>query len=112
VRPAGKYNRRIRILRRVANARDALNKPIEVWSELARVAASKQDVSDRERFRASEQGAIITTRFEIRWSSAVAGVDASHRVEFGARAYDIVGVKELGTREALEITAATRSDRP
>ncbi len=39
-------------------------------------------------------------------------IDPKDRVRFEGRVYDIVGVKEIGRREGLEITAVARPDTP
>ncbi|MET4634975.1 phage head closure protein [Kaistia defluvii] len=105
----GPLDRRITIERYVS-ARDALNNPVEAWSPLATVWASKTDVRDSEKFAAKENGASIETRFQIRWSTDVADVNPKDRINYGGRVFDIVGVKEIGRREGLEISATARAD--
>lgn len=107
---AGELDRRITIQTAQKTA-NALNEPIETWVMLATVRAKKTDVSDGERIRAAGVSAEITTRFLIRWSQAVSVVTANDRVLFAGRAYDIFAVKEVGRREAIEITAAARADQ-
>jgi SPP1 family predicted phage head-tail adaptor len=110
---ASRLDRRIDILREVETGRDGLNAKTKAWAPLTArpIAASKEDVQDGERFRASETGAVVTTRFQIRWSTKVADVDSRDRVRFGGREYDISAVKEIGRREGLEITGAARAER-
>ncbi|WP_332717347.1 phage head closure protein [Pelagibacterium mangrovi] len=67
-------------------------------------------VSDRERLAAMEVSASYTARFRIRWSQAVKSVDPTWRLTFEGRVYDISGVKELGRREGIEITASARAE--
>ncbi len=67
-------------------------------------------VSDGERLKAGQTLADQTARFTIRWSSEVADVNPKDRIQFDGRVYDIGGVKELGRREWLEITATARAD--
>lgn len=106
---AGDLNRRV-ALERHGVARDEWNNPIEGWGPLATVWASKTDVSDTERLRAAEVGSTLTTRFVIRWSRTVADLNAKDRLTCEGLAYGIVGVKEIGRREFIEITASARSD--
>jgi SPP1 family predicted phage head-tail adaptor len=106
---AGKLDRRVTI-ERATMADDGFGQA-PTWAELATVWASKRDVSDAERFASGEVAAQITTRFRIRWSSVVAGIDPRDRLICEGRTYDIVAVKEIGRREGLEITAAARADR-
>lgn len=106
---AGKLDRRV-LLERFGLTRDPLNNPVEGWTTLATVWASKHDVSDTERLRAAEVGSNLTTRFVIRHSSTVADLNTKDRLTCEGLVYNIVGVKELGRREGIEITAAARSD--
>jgi SPP1 family predicted phage head-tail adaptor len=106
---AGARDRRITI-QRATSAPNALNEPVLTWTDLATVWAEKFDVSDGERLQASEVDAEITTRFRILWSSQVADVNPKDRVSYAGRLYDIWGVKEIGTREGIEITATARAD--
>jgi len=106
---AGELDRRVS-LRRYTVKKDAFNADVPSWPEFACVRAAKTDVSDGERLRAAEQGASVTTRFKIRWSRLAATLTARDRLECEGRAYDVVGVKEIGRREGLEITANRRGD--
>lgn len=102
-------DRLITILR-LGRSFDSHNRPVEGWSKLAQVWAAKMDVSDGERFRAAQVAATVTTRFRLLWSPQVADVNPKDRIALDGREYDIVGVKEIGRREGLEVTAAARVD--
>lgn len=106
---SGEYDRRIK-LERYGLTRNEFNEPIEGWAELSTVWASKKDVSDTERLRSAEVGSIITTRFAIRWSKKVPDLNTKDRLQLNGLIYNIVGVKELGRREGIEITASAASD--
>lgn len=106
--PAGARDRRLKLLRaQVAQGELA---DVETWQTFATVWASKRDVSDRERVAAAEVAAEITTRFQILWSSTVAGLTPRDRCQCDQLIYDILAVRELGRREGIEITAAARID--
>ena len=107
---AGKLDRRI-ILQRSTKANDAFNQPIETFSTLATVWASYLPLSDSEKARANEIYSNLTARFQIRWSTVVATLNTKDRVSFDGRVFDILGVKEIGRHEGLEITAAARGER-
>lgn len=107
---AGKLDRRV-ALRRASTTTDATGGEVAAWETFATVWASKKDVGDAERVRGQEFGASITSRFQIRYSSAVAGVDETCELVCEGRTYGITAVKEIGRREGLEITAAARSER-
>ena len=106
---AGALNRRIE-LRRAILTPDELNSPVSTWVTFARVWASFEPVSDGERVRAQQMGAMITARFRIRWSSDVSDLNAKDQVRFDDRLFAISAVKELGFREGLEITASAADD--
>ena len=106
---AGKRDRKVK-LERWGITRDEWNNPVEGWTTISEPWASKYDVSDTERLRAAEVGSTLTTRFVIRWSKKVADFNTKDRLTCEGLAYDVVGVKELGRREYIEITAAARSD--
>jgi SPP1 family predicted phage head-tail adaptor len=106
---AGPLDRRI-TLQRATFAQDATGQHIATWATLATVWVAKRDLSDSERVAAAEVSAEITTRFHIRWDSSWADLNPKDRAVFEGRTYDIWGVKEIGRREGLEITAAARSD--
>lgn len=106
---AGKLDRRI-TLQRYGITYNEDNEPVEGFSDLATVWASVQYASDGERVRAAEVGATITIRFQIRYSSTVAGVNPKDRVVYDGKVFDISAVKELGRSEGLEISAAAAAD--
>lgn len=108
---AGRLDRRI-TLRRATTTTDAFNESVFVWGTLATVSAKVEPVSDGEQWRAGETLASMLTRFTIRYSTTVSSVDPRDRIQYGGREYDIQGVKELGRREFLEITAAARAETP
>ena len=83
---------------------------VHAWTPLATVWAKSMPLSDGERWRAGSIGATATHRFRIRYSSQVADLNPKDRLVFEGRVFDITGVKELGRREGLEITASARAD--
>jgi SPP1 family predicted phage head-tail adaptor len=76
-----------------------------VWAHAAPVRTPRRQ-------RAGETLASKSYRFTIRYSSDVADVDPRDRVTFDGRTYDVQGVKEIGRREGLEITATARAEAP
>lgn len=106
---AGPRNRRI-VLQRATTTKDAANADIETWTALATVWASADPLSDGERVRAQEVGAVMSMRFGILWSEVVADLSPLDRLTYGGRIFNISHVKELGFHEGLEITAAARAE--
>ena len=83
----------------------------ETWTDYGdAVWASKADISDGERWRAGEVSAQVTTRFRVRWNGTTSAITPKDRLACEGREYDITGIKEIGRREGLEITAAARAD--
>jgi SPP1 family predicted phage head-tail adaptor len=106
---AGAMDRRVR-LERATTTDTGLETAVASWSTLATVWAEKLEISDGERSRQVGAEASATTRFRVRYSATVASLNAKDRAVCEGRTYDIVGVKELGRREGLEITAMRRAD--
>lgn len=108
---AGPLDRRITI-RRATTARDQANQPRKQWADLTTVWANAKPVMDSERLRAGETLAQKSYRFTIYYSSTVADVDPRDQIVFDGRTYDVQGVKTIGRREGLEITATARAEAP
>lgn len=104
-------DRRVTISRR-SSTLDAFNEPVNSWSDIATVWASVVPINDSERLRAGETLALKSSRFTIRWSSTVSGVDPRDRLTFDGSVYDINGVKVIGRKQWLEITATARAETP
>lgn len=105
---AGQLDRRVQFLRAALVDDGYQTAPGPYTAHGAPVWAAKVEVSDAERFRAGTVEPVITTRFQVRWSAFTAGIERSDRLTCEGREYAIVGIKELGRREGLEIsTVAT-----
>jgi SPP1 family predicted phage head-tail adaptor len=96
---------------RATLADDGFSQTLDNWADIARVPAEVTPISDGERWRAGEVGASATHRFRVRWQQSLADLNPKDRVVYDDRAFDISGVKEIGRREGLEVTAMSRSDR-
>lgn len=106
----GKLNRRI-VLKQpdVKIGEDPFRNPIYGVKEHLR-SAEYLPVSDRERVMAKEVAAEYTARFRLQWTPTVAQVTPRWWLTFDGRDYDIIGTKELGRRQGIEITASARTD--
>ena len=83
----------------------------ESWANHgAPVFASREDISDGERWRAGEVAAHVTTRFVVRYSAFAADINPSDRLNLEGREYDIFGIKQIDRKRWIEITAAARND--
>lgn len=106
---AGRLDRRL-TLQRGTTTSDAAGTPVTTWTDLATVWASYMPVSDAEKVAAAEVSATISARFRIRYGSTWADLSPADRVVFEGRVFDLWGVKEIGRREGLELTAAARAE--
>lgn len=107
---AGDLDRRVQF-RRATLVDDGFQQ-VETWGNHGNpVWASKTDVSDGERWRAGEVGASITTRFVVRSSTFTRDLTPKDRLICDGPEYDISGIKEIGRRDRLEITASVRVDQ-
>ena len=101
-------DRRVRLERATPTA-DGFGEPIDSWATLADVWAAVTPVSDGERARQAEVAATVSHRFVIRWSATTGAVTPRDRLVYGGRVFDIRGVKEIGRREGVEISAEARA---
>ena len=107
---AGKLDRRIQFLR-AAQVDDGLTIS-EVWAvHGSPIWASRQDVSDGEKARSGMTMATVMARFTVRSSLFTRSITARDRLTEGGRTFEIVGIKEIGRRDGLEITAVGRTDQ-
>ncbi|TDK51141.1 head-tail adaptor protein [Antarcticimicrobium luteum] len=75
------------------------------WVEHARARASFAPVSDGERLRAAAVEQKSDARFVLRWSPRLAQVTGAFRLRFEGRDWQITGVKAIGRRRWIELTA-------
>lgn len=113
---SGEMDRRVQFLRGSLQD-DGFNTEL-VWTDVVTDAigpklwAKKTDISDGEKWRASEVAASITTRFVLRWSAFTADITPKDRLICEGVTYDISGKKEVGgQRDRFEITASGRTDK-
>lgn len=72
--------------------------------------AGKSDISDGERWREGGVAAHMTARFTVRSNVFTRQITPKDRLVCDGVSYDIFGIKEVGRRRALEITAGARVD--
>jgi SPP1 family predicted phage head-tail adaptor len=106
---SGPLDRRVTIKRATTTA-NSFGEGVKTWATLATVWASQSPVSDAERVQSGQITADAQMRFRIRYSRAVADVNPKDRLEIGGKVFEIWGVKEIGRREGLEISATARAD--
>ena len=104
----GDLNRRITIRRKTVT-----NGPLgatEAWATLGTIWAGRKDVSDGEKAAAGTVMSTLAARFTVRSSEMTRGIRPADTITEGRLTFDIVGIKELGRRDYLEITAQARLD--
>lgn len=111
---AGELDRRV-VLQRATKSKNALNEEVKDFTPMAGmpaggISARRTPISDGERGRADQLLATATDRFLIRWADAWKDVNAKDQLVCEGVRYGIVGVKEVGRREGLELTCVRRAD--
>lgn len=107
--PAGSLDRRVQIRRAVLAQGDYGQE--ETWADHGTpLWASYAPVRDAERWAAGQMQASRMARFTVRWSAFAGGIDAKDRLTFDGREWTIIGAKEVGRHEWVEITASAESD--
>lgn len=105
---AGDLNRRVKFRRKTV-----VNGPLgatETWRDILTCWASRNDVSDGEKIAAGTTMSITRSRFAIRSSEQARALLPRDELFEGGRRFEIIGIKEIGRNDYLEITAETRMD--
>lgn len=105
-------DRQIKIERYTVSTNE-LNEEVKTWATLATPLAAKGYRKASENQVAAETSAIRMLRFEILWTSTLAGLNAKDRIECPLDSsvyFDISEVNEIGRHEGLEIFATARAD--
>lgn len=106
---AGKLDRRVQFLRATL-ADDGFSNVEEFAPHGMRVWAARQDISDGEKMRGGLVSASIMARFTIRSSNYSRDLTPRDRIDQGGLVWEIIGIKEIGRNQFLEVTAQARSD--
>lgn len=105
---AGNLDRRITVERKTVS-----NTPLgatETWVKLATIWASRKDVSDGEKATSGTDISTVASRFVVRSTPDTRAFRPADRLIEGRLTFEIVGIKELGRADWLEITAQARLD--
>jgi SPP1 family predicted phage head-tail adaptor len=98
-------DRRIIILQATFEKNAAREMVATGWEPYARPWAAFAPVSDGERLRAAAVEQKSDARFVVSWSARLAAITSAFRLRFDGDDWRITGIKELGFRNELEITA-------
>lgn len=91
---------RVVILERLARTIDDSGAPVETWAALASMRAQLIQQSTDEFMRGFGESSEETAVFRCRW---IDGVTTADRVTYGAQAFNIRQLKEIGRRRGLEL---------
>ncbi|MFV0409092.1 MAG: head-tail adaptor protein [Paracoccus sp. (in: a-proteobacteria)] len=80
------------------------------WATVCVIWAARKDVSDGEKAVSGTVMSTLATRFIVVSSVAARDIRPADTITEGSLTFDIVGIKELGRRDYLEITAQARLD--
>lgn len=89
-----------------------LGDAVPTWSTLSRVWSEHRELVGRELVDAAQRVAEVETKFIIRYSSEVSGVNAKCRIVRGATYFDILAAMPMpaGRPDRIEIFAKRRAD--
>lgn len=96
---AGRLDQRVTIERKSV-ARATNGEEVVVWSVLDTVSASVKQLRGKEFFAAAQLQGSVDHQVQIRYRS---DITRDMRLMWNTQPLDIVGIAELGRREALEI---------
>lgn len=100
-------------LQQLAESAGSSGFPVETWSTLDTVWASRNDTSGLERFRSGQLSAPSTTIWQLQFRSdmdpEVLNVPKTRRILQSGRIYDIVAAKQIGREEGIELTTVADS---
>ena len=98
----GAFDRRI-TLQQPAHTQDATGGRVPGWSRVATVWARRLSARGREFNAGGTDLAAVEEGFQIRHGAAWAGIDATWRVLYNGRTYDVLSVDEVGRRERFTL---------
>lgn len=99
---AGPLNRLCRILRQAETGRDEYNMPVYAEVVLAEFWAALVPKSETEQFAASQ---VYASRVAVFRTHFFDGLQETDTLECEGTRYGVVGVREIGYRAGIEITA-------
>lgn len=100
---AGSFDRIITIERQIPTGdEDVFGQPLSEWRPIASMWASKTHKSEDEAFAAEQRYAVRVVTFTLYWSNDIRETD---RLICDGLRYGIKGIREIGFREGLQISA-------
>lgn len=106
----GAFDRRI-TLQQPVHTQDATGGRVPGWSTVATVWARRLSAKGREFNAGGVELASVEEGFQIRYGAAWAGLDATWRVLYNGRTYDLLAVDEMGRRERFTLMCKAGTNR-
>jgi SPP1 family predicted phage head-tail adaptor len=106
---AGDLDRRVDVLRQVRTGVDSLNAPIIAWQVVRTVWAARSAKAESENFddTTGQRIARRTVTFSMRFTADLSETD---RLRCEGVTFNVIGIREIGFRDALEVTAEAGAD--
>lgn len=102
---AGDLRWRLTICRELETGRTAANEPILEWTDLRTIRCQKIHKSEDEAFAASKDYEVRNVTFRIYCRGDLLATD---RLRCDGDEYDIKGIREVGFRRGMDVTAELR----
>lgn len=106
----GKLNKRVTIRRAAVPTRNAMNEPVQVWSDFGTFWAQPINQRNTERWQADQTSAQSERAWLVRWTDRTATISPLDRLVCDGREFEITGAIEIGRRAAIEISGIARSE--
>lgn len=107
---AGKRNLRITIMHLGPETRNALNEPIRPWLEFGSFWSVRFDQKATEGWKSGQTAAQVERAFNVRYTHRAAMITPQMRIVVGRRAFEIIGVNELGRQEGIDLVAIAAAE--
>ncbi len=106
---AGRLNKRV-MLEQPVTTTDAYGGTTTTWQEVGTRWAGVEPLRGKEFFEAQAAQSEVEVRVVVRYDSAIAGVDATWRVVYGSRVFEVESAINTGERdEQIEIMCKERT---
>lgn len=109
---AGVRDRQI-VIQQLTPSVGASKFPVETWTTLCTVYASRYDQGGTERFIAAQLSTPATTRWEMSYRSDMdpdtVPVSKTRRLVYRGSTYDILSASEIGRREGIELITLSKA---
>ena len=106
----GALDRRVTLQRPVTTQND-YGERVAAWTTYATVwAAIERKPHAREQNSGEQMLSVQSVVFKIRYSTTVSILEASHRVLYDSKAYNVQGVQEVGRADTLRVITELRDN--